>query len=175
VSDNFIGEIRIFSFPWAPQGWALCNGATMQIQQNQALYALLGTQFGGDGTKTFLLPDLKGRTPVYGVGYQGVRNAGGTETVALAVNTIPPHVHTLYATTNNATTSNPTNCVLATVQPDHSTPPKTWPIYSAATASGALINKGVSNNGGGGAHNNMQPFSVVNFCIALSGLFPPRQ
>jgi microcystin-dependent protein len=174
VTENFIGEIRVFSFDWAPQGWALCNGAIMQIQQNQALYSLLQTQFGGDGSKTYGLPDLRGRTPVYGGGYQGARNAGGVETVALTVDSIPPHVHTLYATTNNASSTSATNAVLAVAQPDKSTPPGVWPIYSAASTTGALIGKTVSSVGGSEPHNNMQPYTVVNYCIALSGFYPTR-
>jgi microcystin-dependent protein len=174
VTENFIGEIRVFSFDWAPQGWALCNGAIMQIQQNQALYSLLLTQFGGDGSKTYGLPDLRGRSPVYGVGYQGLRYAGGVEAIALTVNTMPPHVHTLYATTNAATKTTADNNVLAVAQPDTSTPPGVWPIYSAAPTTGALIGKTVSSIGGSMPHNNMQPFTVVNYCIALSGFYPTR-
>ena len=173
MSDNFLGEIRVFSFDWPPKGWALCNGATMQIQQNAALYALLQTQFGGDGVKTFALPDLRGRTPVYGVGYQNVRYAGGAETVALGVDTLPPHIHALYATTNTATVPNALGNVLATVKPD--TNNKTWPIYSGAAASVGLTGGSVASAGNNAPHNNMQPYTVVNFCIALSGLYPTRQ
>ena len=173
MSDNFIGEIRVFSFDWAPQGWALCNGTIMPIQQNQALYVLLGTQFGGNGTQTFGLPDLRGRTPVYGGLYQGVKYAGGAQTVAITADTMPPHGHLFYATTDNATVISGKDNVLATAQPD-GVQKKTWPIYSAAPTTGSLASGTVSSTGGSQAHNNMQPYTVVNYCIALSGIFPPR-
>lgn len=172
MSDNFIGEIRVFSFDWAPYGWALCNGATLQIQQNSALYSLLGTQFGGDGKTTFSLPDLRGRTPVYGVNYQNVANAAGAEAVVLSTNKLPPHGHALYATTNLATGGSGKNTVLATIVPD----PQgvTRPIYSAAATTGSLASGSISMTGGDQPHNNMQPFAVVNFCIALTGIYPSR-
>jgi Microcystin-dependent protein len=173
VSDNFLGEIRVFSFGWAPTGWALCNGATMQILQNQALYALLGTQFGGNGTSNFNLPDLQGRTPVYGVGYQGLQYAGGQEAVALTADTMPTHSHAIYATTNNASSANARGDVLATVVADGSG--TVWPIYSGATANATLAAPSVSSVGAGATHANMQPFAVVNFCIALQGIWPTRQ
>lgn len=175
MSDNFIGEIRLFSFPWAPQGWALCDGATLQIVQNQALYSLLGVQFGGDARTTFKLPDLRGRTPVYGVNYQGVANAGGQEQVALTADQMPPHGHAVFATTNTATSPNASGTVLATVGPDKSSPPKVWPIYSAAATTGLLASASVSTAGATQPHNNMQPFAVINFCIAVTGIYPSRQ
>lgn len=172
VGDNFIGEIRMFSFGWPPNGWALCNGATLQIQQNQALYALLGVQFGGDAKTNFGLPDLRGRTPVYGVGFQNVSNAGGQEQVTLTTDTIPTHVHAFYATTNTATAGSAQGNVLAAVKPDASG--KTWPIYSGAPTTGSLAGGTISAEGGSQPHDNMQPFTVMNYCIALMGLFPSR-
>ncbi len=173
MSENFIGEIRVFSFAWAPLGWALCDGATMQIQQNSALYSLLGTQFGGNGTSNFNLPNLQGRVPVYGVGCQGVQNAGGQEAVALTADTMPMHAHAIYATTNNATSANARGNVLATVPADGQG--TVWPIYSGAIVNATLAAPSVSTVGAGAAHANMQPFAVVNFCIALQGIWPTRQ
>lgn len=173
MSDNFLGEIRMFSFAWAPEGWALCTGTTMQILQNQALFALLSNQFGGDGKTTFKLPDLQGRAPVYGVDYQGLAQAGGVEAVALTTGGLPTHAHTLYATTKTATSASAKNNLLATVAPDGQG--TLWPIYSGATVNVTLASPSVSSVGMDAAHNNMQPFAVMNFCIALQGIWPTRQ
>lgn len=180
--DPFLGEVRIFTWSWAPQGWALCNGALLPAQQNAALNALLGQTYGGNGTTQFALPDLRGRTPIHigfgpdGIGYQQGK-AGGAETVALTAATMPPHTHAVNAlggTKGNA--AQPKSAIPATVGVA-ATVTSAVDIYAAATAGPATqLNAGTfSTEGGGAAHNNMQPFQVLNFCIATLGLFPPRQ
>lgn len=180
--DPFLGEVRIFSWSWAPQGWALCNGALLPTQQNPALNALLGQTYGGNGTTQFALPDLRGRTPVHmGIGQDGITyqqgKAGGAEAVTLTAATMPQHTHAVNAlggTKGNF--SGPKSAIPATVGVPATTT-TTVNIYAAANA-GPLtqLNAGsLSTEGGGAAHNNMQPFQVLNFCIATLGLFPPRQ
>lgn len=181
MSDYFLGEIRMFGFGWAPQGWALCNGATLNIAQNQALYTLLGTQFGGNGQTTFMLPDLRSRTPVNITGggvtpvYQ-TGNTGGAETIGLVAATVPQHSHTVTAYPSLGTAIPPTGADIASVaSPGSSTanfssylPSSTW------TADAQLNAASVSVTGGGAGHANMQPFAVVNFCISIEGLYPMR-
>lgn len=181
MSDYFIGEIRMFGFNFAPDGWAMCQGQIMQIQQNAALYALLGTRYGGNGSTTFQLPDLQGRVPIA----QGLAPTGtayvigthqGTETVTLTTAQAPPHTHSMVAVTTVGTTPAPAGEYFAAVAPD--TAGATHPIYAAPgnpPAAPLAVNPATVSVSGGGAHNNMQPFSVLNFCIALSGLFPPQQ
>lgn len=180
--DPFLGEVRIFPWSWAPQGWALCNGALLPAQQNAALNALLGQTYGGNGTTQFALPDLRGRTPIHiGVGPDGLTyqqgKAGGAETVALTAATMPQHTHAVNAlggTKGNA--AQPKSAIPATVGVA-ATVTSAVNIYAVATAGPATqLNAGTfSTEGSGAAHNNMQPFQVLNFCIATLGLFPPRQ
>nr|WP_207459309.1 tail fiber protein [Azospirillum sp. SYSU D00513] len=172
----------MWAFPWAPRNWALCDGSILQITQSTALYALLGTVFGGDGKTTFALPDLRGRTPM-GIGatpgtttpYQR-GNVGGAETVALTINTVPAHSHNIVANPNPGTALAPAGAMMANVVP---APGVTadfsvylpGPMWTAQ----AQLNAGtLSSSGGNQPHNNMQPFAVVNFCIATTGNFPPR-
>lgn len=176
MSDCFLGEIRLYAFDFAPKGWAACNGTVMQIRQNQALYALLGTYFGGDGSATFGLPDLQGRVPVGQGPLAGTSTVvklgekAGTETVPLAADQIPPHSHTVRASTTPGTTPQPANAVfgkpiLGTATANLYASPGTWQALSPAT---------VGNTGAGAGHVNMQPFAVTNFCIATTGYFPSR-
>lgn len=183
VSDFFLGEIRMFPFDWAPVDWALCNGAILQITQNQALYSLLGTQFGGDGAKTFGLPDLQGRVPLcagysanYGTYYQGNRSMGGVENVTLAAAQAPIHTHSFKALSAQGSASTPANgALVSSAKPVGTTVPS---LYGAVAASPvptmAPLNSGTLNSVGGAAHNNMQPFTVLNFCISTLGLYPSR-
>lgn len=181
MSDPFIGEIKIWAFPWAPRGWALCDGAQLTIKQNAALYSLIGVQFGGDRQTVFNLPDLRGRVPV-GQGRQGSDTAyvngsvGGAETVTLTISTVPPHQHSLVAATDNGTANPPTGNFIATVVPFNTAAVGDFTSYKGnGWTPDAVLNAGsVANAGGGQGHNNMQPFTVVNYCIATAGNYPPR-
>jgi microcystin-dependent protein len=176
MSDYFLGEIRAFSFDWAPAYWAVCDGRIMQIQQNNALYSLLMTQFGGDGRTTFGLPDLQGRVPVH-LGGQSLPQAltkAGSETVILATAEMPAHNHPFIASTETATQIKPAGNMLATVPADASPTPTVRPIYGNAASNAALAASTIGVAGGGQPHNNMQPFLVVNYCIALAGIYPTR-
>lgn len=165
MSEPFLAEIRIFGFTFAPRGWALCDGQILPINQYQSLYSLLGTTYGGDGRTTFGLPDLRGRVPLHeGSGYSlGMRS--GAENVALSAAQIPGHTHQLNATGDAATTDSPAEAVFAQTLDDRYAPAADL----VNTASSAVLNAGGSQ-----AHTNMQPSLVLNFCIALQGLFPSR-
>lgn len=181
--DPFLGEVRIFTWSWAPEGWALCDGASLQVQQNAALNALLGQTFGGNGTTLFNLPDLRGRTPIHvGLGQDGIYyqngNSGGTEKVTLTAGTSPPHMHKV-----NALSGTKGNFALAksglpaTVGMSSTATSNPVNIYTTFNSSLSMtLNAATfSTEGSSTGHNNMQPFLVMNFCIATMGLFPPRQ
>lgn len=165
MSEPFLAEVRIVGFNFAPRGWAFCDGQILPINQNQSLYSLLGTTYGGDGRTSFALPDMRGRTPIHvGGGHlQGQRT--GEEGHTLSVGEIPSHDHTAQASDNNATTGDSAGNVLAR---------STMPLYGAAANLTSLNALSVSSVGGGQSHENMMPFLAVNFCIALQGLFPSR-
>lgn len=168
MSDFFIGEIRLFTCKYAPTNWHFCDGTLLPVNQYQALFTLIGTQYGGNGTTTFALPDLRGRVPVSftnQAGYQ-IGNTGGAEGVTLTANQVPAHNHYLSVSDQNGSAAEP-NDVLAV--------PDNLNIYTAtATPNTALTANSVANYGGNQAHNNMQPSIALNFCIALIGLWPPR-
>ncbi len=173
MSDPFLAEIRIFGFNFAPKGWALCNGQLMPISQNTALFSLLGTNYGGNGQSTFGLPNLQGRAVMHPGQGQGLNNrvlgeVGGSANVALLASELPSHGHgVVVATTNDAIAdrSNATGNVLA--KPVDSS-------YAAGGNNTAMSAGSTSVSGSSFAHNNMQPYLVMNFCIALQGIFPPR-
>ena len=173
MSEPFLAEVRIVGFNFAPRGWALCDGQILPINQNQSLYSLLGTTYGGDGRTTFALPDLRGRTPIHvgqsaGGSSHQLGQKSGQETHALLIAETPAHSHTLNASANPADRPIPNDAVLAQ-------PPAADPVYGDAAQTPAELNAGVLlNTGGSQAHNNMQPFLALNFCIALQGLFPSR-
>lgn len=182
VSDPFIGEIKMLPFSWAPDGWALCDGSLMPIQQNAALYALLGKQFGGDGVNNFALPDFRGRTPVcktttavtpsYVVG-----NMGGAETVTLTANHVPPHVHVVNAYTQNGTIAAPTGNDISSVVSSSSGSTTNFSCYLPSNTWSADVQlnaASVSTAGANQGHNNMQPYTVLNFSICTLGNFPMR-
>ncbi|MBC3807169.1 phage tail protein [Undibacterium seohonense] len=174
MSEAFIGETRIFGFDFPPKYWAHCNGQIMSIQQNTALFSLLGTYYGGNGTTTFALPNLQGRTPIHfgsnsGSTYQ-LAQAGGTATHTLNTNEIPSHQHLVNASNKRANLISPANASVgqsATPMFSDGTPGS---VYEAVT-SGAPI---TSNAGNSLAHQNMQPYLALNICIALQGIFPSR-
>lgn len=170
--EPFLGEIRAFSFGHIPQGWLPCDGRQMSIQQNQALFSLLGNRYGGNGTTSFNLPDLRGRTPIHfgqGPGNQIISLAelGGTESVTLTLSEMPQHTHGVLATNNTASTNVPTAAALAASA-------NTINAYSTPTPGAFLAPGAVTDNGSGQGHENMQPSLTVSFCIATSGIYPSR-
>lgn len=173
MSDPFLGEIKLFPFAYAPQGWALCNGAILPIQSYNALYSLLGARFGGDGKTTFALPNFNGRVAVQAPNLTS-GGTGGAEAVVLTPATIPPHLHVLNGVNAPATAVNATGMMLA-VAGESTAYPGTRPIYGTGPATAQLAADTVDNAGGGAAHPNMQPFLVLNYCIATTGLYPTRQ
>jgi len=186
MSDQYIGEIRMTGFNYAPQGWALCNGQTMPISQNNALFALIGITYGGNGSTTFNLPNLQGRVPVHqgagaGLAAAVIGTAGGSESVALVASNLPSHSHLVTPPVSNAagTSSTPVNCfpaldnVTASPSIEHTT--LTGRSYAAAAVSGQTAGSYPSGTTGSStAFGIASPFLVVNFIIALTGIFPPR-
>jgi microcystin-dependent protein len=165
MAEPFLSEIRIMSFEFAPKGWALCNGQLLPINQNQALFSLLGTTFGGDGRVNFALPDLRGRTPIHVGSGHTLGERGGEQAHTLSIAEIPEHVHVMNATAAGATTNTPTSSLLLA----KSTPAN---LYGSASNLVAMSPSAVTNTGGSQAHLNMQPFLILSFCIALQGIFP---
>lgn len=193
MGDYFLGEIRLFPYNKVPDGWQSCEGQVLQISQNQALYSLIGKAYGGDGVKTFMLPDLRGRVPVgMGnitspnlIGPQGavlqIAVAGGTEAVALTQTQVPTHTHALCAQPSNAPSLGIANSYPSTsVKPSGASPtaPGAPNLYAAPTATPgtivALHAASVASDGGSAAHENRQPYLALRYCISISGLYPPR-
>lgn len=164
MSQPFIGEIRVFSFNFAPVGWALCDGAVLSVSENRALFGLIGNKYGGDGVNTFALPDFQGRTPIcFGAGY-ALGHSGGEETHALLPGEMPEHTHTLQGTNDTATTDAASGLVYATAGGD---------VYGAIQGLVQMNSQAVSTVGNGQSHENMQPYLTLNFCIATQGATPP--
>ena len=179
MSDQFVAEIRAFPFNFAPLGWALCNGQLMSISQNTALFSLLGTNYGGDGRATFGLPNLQGRVAVdqgQGPGFSlyAVGEASGTSTVTLGAAQNGLHSHALVASTVVATAASPAGAVYARGHFTTTTTGGPVQAYTAQAPSAPMNAAAISTAGGGAAHNNMMPYLTLNFCIALTGIFPPR-
>ena len=174
--DPYLGQIKLFGFGFNPKGFALCNGATLAIQQNAALYSLINIQFGGNGSTTFMLPDLRGRVPLGADPAQSnyiQGKTGGAETVAISIGNMPAHTHSMNASTTAAAAPNPgTSNRLAQ--------PQTWAsgsqiaLYGAKSSPTSLAADAIGTAGSNAGHNNMQPFQVLNFCIALTGYYPSR-
>ena len=161
----YLSELRMFSFNFAPKGWAMCSGQLLPIAQNQALFSLLGTTYGGNGQTTFGLPDLRGRTPMhFGAGYTQGQTAGQTAHT-LTMSEMPAHNHMVMASSNAPAASTPLNNFFASNT--SFTPYGTSPNTSMAPGN-------VTNMGGSQPHNNMAPYLVINICIALQGIFPSR-
>jgi microcystin-dependent protein len=167
MAEPFLSEVRIMSFVFAPKGWALCNGQLLPINQNQALFSLLGTTFGGDGRVNFALPDLRGRVPIHVGSGHTLGERGGEQAHTLSIAELPTHTHVLSASSQpaNASPPSPQN---ATILAD-SAPGLAYAGASSLVAMGAAS---VTNVGGSQAHLNMQPFLTLSFCIALQGIFP---
>jgi microcystin-dependent protein len=163
MAEPFLSEIRIFSFEFAPKGWALCNGQLLPINQNQALFSLLGTTFGGDGRVNFGLPNLQGRTPLHVGSGHTLGEQGGEQSHTLSISELPEHTHVLNGSSSQGALNEPENAVLAKSQQN---------TYANPASLGAMNSAVVTNTGGSQAHLNMQPFLVLNFCIALQGIFP---
>jgi microcystin-dependent protein len=162
MAEPFLSEIRIMSFGYAPRGWATCDGQLMPINQNQPLYSLIGDKFGGDGHVTFALPDLRGRTPIHrGNGYEPAA-PGGEQAHTLGIAELPTHVHGLNGSQTNASVPAPANAMFGTSNN----------MYAAPSNLTTLLPQTVANVGGGQAHENMQPYMTLSFCIALQGIFP---
>jgi len=172
MSDPFIGEIRMFAGNFAPNGWAFCWGQLQSISENDALFALIGTTYGGDGQTTFALPDLRGRIPVGqgqgpGLSNRIVGQQHGTEDVTLLSSQMPAHTHTLLASGTAATASSPAGAVLAAQSMDA--------VFISGTAPTAAMRADlVAPDGGNQAHDNMAPYLCLNFIIALFGIFPSQ-
>lgn len=165
MSEPFLGEIRIMSFAFAPRGWAFCNGQLLPIAQNQALFSLLGTTYGGDGRTTFALPDLRSRTPLHMGASFALGQSGGEEAHTLGTAEVPVHTHSVAATAATATKQPPGGNVWAA---------RSSPTYSNAAPDSQADPSALANAGGGQPHQNLQPYLVLNFAIALVGIFPSR-
>lgn len=166
MSEPFLAQIMIVGFNFAPRGWAMCDGAILPINQNQSLYSLLGTMYGGDGRTSFALPDLRGRTPIHVGSGRTLGQKGGEETHPLTAAEIPAHTHALNATPTTADLPVPTDNLLGTTE--------AVDIYNQTANLQNMSAASISNTGGGQSHENMQPYLALNFCIALRGLFPSR-
>ena len=165
MGTPFLGEIKLISWNYPPKGWAFCNGQLMQINQNQALFSLFGTQYGGNGQTTFALPDLRGRTPMHmGAGFILGEHAG-EEAHTITSSEMPAHTHNFMATAADGNNSAPPNNVLART---------TNNIYGQPANLTTLKPQTVTNVGGSQAHTNLQPYLVINFVVALIGVFPSR-
>ena len=172
MSEPFLSEIKIMSFGFAPKGWALCNGQLLPINQNQALFSLLGTTYGGNGQTNFALPDLRGNVPLHEGGGHTLGEKGGEQAHTLTMSELPQHVHDfstntcVQSATANATAGSPTSNYWAN---------SGRAAYSTGGVSlGAMSPLAITNVGGSQAHTNMQPYLVLNFCIALQGIFPSQ-
>jgi microcystin-dependent protein len=178
VSDPFIGEIRATGFNFAPQGWAMCNGALLPILQNTALFSILGTSYGGDGRTTFALPDLQGRFPVHanngsgaiGVSTVDVGESGGAAVVTIDNSTMPTHTHTPQAVSGGGSTNSPAGAVWAQAHFGRSVEE----LYATTGGTAPMSASALASTGSSQPHNNMPPFLALNFIVALQGIFPAR-
>jgi microcystin-dependent protein len=166
MAEPFLSEIRIMSFVFAPKGWALCNGQLMPINQNQALFSLLGTTFGGDGRVNFALPDNRGRTPIHVGNGHTLGERGGEQAHTISMAEMSFHTHVLNASSQAA------NAILPSQPPGNLLALSPQQVYAAAQNFVLMTATSVTNAGGSQAHLNMQPFLTLNFCIALQGIFP---
>ncbi len=171
MSEPFVGEIRMFAGNFAPRGWAYCDGQLLAVSQNDSLFSLLGTIYGGDGRTTFGLPDMRGRIPVHagsgpGLSPRKLGAKGGTEKVTLTVNQLPSHTHPMKASTTIADETAPQGNVTAQ--------PSAAQLYFETAPTVNLATTAVTNVGGSRSHTNLMPFLCVHFIIALFGIYPSR-
>jgi microcystin-dependent protein len=165
MAEPFLSEIRIMSFNFAPKGWALCNGQLLPINQNQALFSLLGTTYGGDGRVNFGLPNLQGKTPIHVGSGHTLGETGGEQAHTLSISELPTHTHLANAANVPATSGAPSNARMLS-QSSGST------LFAGASNLQTMAPNTIANVGGSQAHLNMQPFLTLSFCIALQGIFP---
>lgn len=169
MSDPYIGEIRMFGGSFAPVGWAFCAGQTIPISENDALFTLIGTDYGGDGQETFKLPDLQGRTPIHQGNGHVIGEVAGTETITLTTQQLPVHTHALVATNNQGDLPDPGNNVLG-----RTNTPGVFMYHSFESPDVQLNNQSIQPIGGSQPHDNMAPFLVVSYIISLYGIFPSQ-
>jgi microcystin-dependent protein len=169
MAEPFLSEIRIMSFGFPPKGWALCNGQLLPINQNQALFSLLGTTFGGDGRVNFALPDNRGRVPIHAGNGHTIGERAGTESVTLITSQLPQHNHIVGAVSSGSVAGNSlnvTNNLLGSTTPSN--------LYANSAGNTSLNASTITSVGGSQAHENRQPFLTLSFCIALQGIFPSQ-
>jgi microcystin-dependent protein len=164
MAEPFLSEIRVFSFGFPPKGWAQCNGQLLPINQNQALFSLLGTTYGGDGRVNFGLPDLRGRTPIHEGAAHTLGERAGAESHTLILSQLPSHEHLVMGLPGAGDAANPTGSALA----------QGLNVYSQGAPTTTLHPSAAKSAGGSQAHENMQPFLTLNLCIALQGIFPSQ-
>ena len=164
MAEPFLSEIRIFSFNFPPKGWAFCNGQLLPINQNQALFALLGTTYGGNGQTTFALPNLQGQVPIHSGNGHTLGERAGSSSTTLTISQMPTHTHVLNASSETGSLATPLNNFWGS----NSERPYSANVSNVA----AMSSSGISNAGGSQPHSNMMPSLVLNFCIALIGIFP---
>ncbi len=171
MSEPFVGEIRMFAGNFAPRGWAFCDGQLLAVSQNDALFSLLGTIYGGDGRTTFGLPDCRGRLPIHagagpGLSQRRLGAKAGSETVTLTVNQMPSHTHPMNATTATGTDNNPGGKLTAESP--------SVDVYFEGDPTVSMSTNAITNTGGSRAHTNLMPFLCIHFIIALFGIYPSR-
>lgn len=164
MANPYLGEIRLVSFNFAPQGWAMCNGQLLPINQNVALFNLIGTTYGGDGMSTFALPNLQGRVAMGISQSHSIGESAGTETETLTLAQVPAHNHSLAASDQQQSTNQPAGALLTA-----------GGYYMSGNPDVTMSTQAIGATGGGQPHNNLQPYLVLNYIIALQGIFPARQ
>jgi microcystin-dependent protein len=167
MSEPFLSEIKIMSFGFAPRGWAMCTGQLLPINQNQALFSLVGTTYGGDGRQTFGLPNLQGRTPMHVGNGHVLGELGGEQAHTLNIAEIPTHTHSAFAANVPATSNAPSSARMISQSAGAN-------LYAGASNLQAMAPQALATVGGSQAHLNMQPYLTLNFCIALQGIFPSQ-
>jgi microcystin-dependent protein len=167
MAEPFLSEIRIMSFAFAPRGWAMCNGQLLPINQNQALFSLLGTTYGGDGRVNFGLPNLQGRTPMHFGNGHTLGERGGEQMHTLSISEVPQHTHSANAANVAATSNAPSNARMLSVSTGAN-------LYGGASNLQTMAPQAIASVGGSQSHENEQPFLTLNFCIALQGIFPSQ-